>query len=106
MLKDEGVLYFQVAGLRRWWQWEDIAWGLFMGENIFPGADASCPLGWVTTHLERAGFEVQRVHNLGSHYSRTIQHWLEEWIRQKDALILKFGAPAWRRWEGRCVVQN
>merc|ERR1711865_747762 len=60
LLSDDGVFYFQVAGLRRQWQWEDLVWGLFMGEHVFPGADASCPLGWVSTHLERAGFEVQR----------------------------------------------
>ena len=27
MLKDNGTLYFQVAGLRRWWQYEDLVWG-------------------------------------------------------------------------------
>ena len=27
-------------------------------EHVFPGADASCPMGWVVTHLEQAGFEV------------------------------------------------
>ena len=99
LLKDDGTLYFQVAGLRREWQYEDIAWGLFMGEHIFPGADASTPMGWVTTHLERNGFEVQRVHNLGTHYSRTLFQWLEEWYAAKDAMIAKYGAKEWRRWE-------
>lgn len=99
LLEDGGVLYFQVAGLRRWWQWEDLVWGLFMGENVFPGADASCPLGWVATHLERAGFEVQRVQNLGTHYSRTLGQWLEEWRKGKAALSAKHGEIAWRRWE-------
>lgn len=99
MLKDKGTLYFQVAGLRRFWQYEDLVWGLFMGENVFPGADASCPLGWVTSELERAGFEVQRTQNLGSHYSRTLFQWLEEWTRQKDSLIKTYGAKPWRRWE-------
>ena len=46
MLKDDGVFYLQVAGLRRSWRYEDLVWGLFMGEHVFPGADASCPLGW------------------------------------------------------------
>merc|ERR1719262_188128 len=95
MLKDDGVLYFQVAGLRRWWQYEDMVWGLFMGENVFPGADASCPLGWVSTQLERAGFEVQRTQNLGSHYSRTLFQWLEEWIKDKDNLVSRYGDVAW-----------
>lgn len=99
LLKDDGVLYFQVAGLRREWQFEDFVWGLFMGEHVFPGADASTPLGWVSTHLERNGFEVQRVHNLGSHYSRTLAQWLEEWHLGKDEIVPKYGITAWRRWE-------
>jgi cyclopropane fatty-acyl-phospholipid synthase-like methyltransferase len=99
MLKDNGTLYFQVAGLRRHWQYEDLVWGLFMGEHVFPGADASVPLGWVTSQLERAGFEVQRTQNLGTHYSRTLFQWLEEWQRQEASLTKTYGAVAWRRWE-------
>lgn len=99
LLKDDGILYFQVAGLRRQWQYEDLVWGLFMGEHVFPGADASCPMGWVTTQLERAGFEVQRVQNLGSHYSRTLDQWLQEWHAKKDQTVKKYGEKAYRRWE-------
>jgi cyclopropane fatty-acyl-phospholipid synthase-like methyltransferase len=99
LLKDDGIFYFQVAGLRRAWQYEDLTWGLFMGEHVFPGADASVPLGWVSLHLERNGFEVQRVQNLGTHYSRTLFQWLEEWKLYKESISEKYGAVAWRRWE-------
>jgi len=99
LLKDDGLLYFQVAGLRRQWQYEDLVWGLFMGEHVFPGADASCPMGWVTTQLERSGFEVQRVQNLGTHYSRTLDQWLQEWRKKKDQTVKKYGVKAYRRWE-------
>lgn len=99
MLKDEGVFYFQVAGLRRAWRFEDLVWGLFMGENVFPGADASCPLGWVSTQIERAGFEIQRVHNMGHHYSRTLAHWLDNWRENKEYVEKKYGEAAYRRWE-------
>lgn len=99
ILKDDGVFYFQVAGLRREWRYEDLVWGMFMGENVFPGADASCNMGWVTQHLERNGFEVQRVSNLGNHYSRTLQHWLDEWNLGKTEIVKKYGIKAWRRWE-------
>jgi len=99
LLKDEGVFYFQVAGLRRHWRFEDLTWGLFMGEHVFPGADASCPLGWVSDQLERAGFEIQRVHNMGSHYSRTLADWLVNWRANKDDIVAKYGAEAYRRWE-------
>jgi cyclopropane fatty-acyl-phospholipid synthase-like methyltransferase len=99
LLKDDGTLYFQVAGLRPQWQWRDFIWGMFMNEHVFPGADASTPLYWVVNHLERAGFEVQRVHNMGSHYSRTLNDWLSEWRKGKDVIVGKYGAVAWRRWE-------
>mmetsp|Transcript_39421 Transcript_39421/g.95383 ORF Transcript_39421/g.95383 Transcript_39421/m.95383 type:complete len:470 (-) Transcript_39421:402-1811(-) len=99
LLKDDGVFYFQVAGLRRAWHYEDFVWGLFMGENVFPGADASCPLGWVVEQVERAGFEVQRTHNMGSHYSRTLQHWLDNWRTNEEYITNKYGGFAYRRWE-------
>lgn len=99
MMKDDGVFYFQVAGLRRAWRYEDIVWGLFMGEHVFPGADASTPIGWVSTQVERAGFEVQRVHNMGSHYSRTLYHWLVNWRSNKEYVEKKYSPEAYRRWE-------
>lgn len=99
MLKNDGIFYFQVAGLRRAWQYEDLIWGLFMGEHVFPGADASCPLGWISTQVERAGFEIQRVHNMGTHYSRTLDHWLDNWHANKSTMIEKYGPQAYRRWE-------
>ena len=70
-----------------------------MGEHVFPGADASCPLGWISTQVERAGFEIQRVHNMGSHYSRTLAHWLENWRANKDYIVGRYGPVPYRRWE-------
>ena len=35
MMKDDGVFYFQVAGLRRAWRFEDFIWGLFMVRTSF-----------------------------------------------------------------------
>ena len=81
MLEDNGVFFLQIAGLRQAWQWEDFIWGLFMDQYIFPGADASCPLNWVVYQLELAGFEVQGVETIGVHYSRTINHWYNNWMR-------------------------
>lgn len=99
LLKDDGIFYFQVAGLRRHWRYEDLVWGLFMMEHVFPGADASLNIGWVSTQLEKAGFEVQRVNNLGSHYSRTLDQWLEVWRANKDKTIQKYTEISYRRWE-------
>lgn len=47
LLDDDGIFVLQVAGFRPSWQYEDLIWGLFMNKYIFPGADASCSLGWV-----------------------------------------------------------
>lgn len=98
LLKPNGLFYLQIAGLRRAWQYEDLCWGIFMASYIFPGADASCPLGWVATQLERAGFEIHRVENCGVHYSLTIKKWYDNWMRNKDPVIAKYGQYWFRMW--------
>lgn len=93
MLEDDGIFFLQIAGLRRTWQWEDFIWGLFMAKYIFPGADASCPLGWVVTQLEKAGFEVHSSETIGVHYSLTINHWYDNWMKPQTqaAMTEKYG---------------
>jgi len=98
MLKDDGIFYLQIAGLRRPWQYEDLVWGLFMGKYIFPAADASCPLGFVVDQVERAGFEVHRVENCGVHYSLTIKKWYDNWVANKEAVLEKYGERWFRMW--------
>lgn len=103
-LKDEGTFYIQVAGLQRGYaegynNYQDIVWGMFMDEHVFPGADASCPMGWVVTKLEQAGFEPQSVHNLGYHYSLTLDHWRQVWEAKKDDVVKVYGERSWRRWQ-------
>merc|ERR1712151_20124 len=103
-LADDGIFYLQVAGLPRGYaegynHYEDLVWGMFMDEHVFPGADASCPMGWVVTHLERAGFEVQRAQNLGWHYSRTLAHWLDVWTSKKQEIENVYGVVQRRRWQ-------
>lgn len=98
MLKDDGFFYLQIAGLRRAWQYEDLIWGLFMGTYIFPAADASCPLGFVTTQCERAGYEVHRVENCGVHYGLTINCWYNQWLSNKKAVVEKYGEWWFRLW--------
>jgi len=104
LLADDGVFYLQVAGLPRGYgegynHYQDIVWGLFMDEHVFPGADASCPMGWVVTKLEQAGFEVQNVHNLGAHYAQTLDQWRETWVQKKEQIVKVYGERSWRRWE-------
>ena len=98
LLEDDGIFYLQIAGLRREWQFEDLVWGLFMGKYIFPGADASCPLGFVVDQLERGGFEVHRVENCGVHYSVTIRKWYENWRSNEEAIVAAYGQRWFRMW--------
>ena len=99
LLDDDGIFVLQVAGLRRSWQYEDLIWGLFMNKYIFPGADASCSLGWVINQVESAGFEVKTVDVLGVHYGATIQRWYENWLKNGDKCSEKYGEKINRIWK-------
>lgn len=98
LLDDDGVMVFQVAGLRPRWQYWDLIWGLFMNKYIFPGADASCPLHWVIGQLEYAGFEVRSCDVVGIHYSATIDRWLKNWKKNEAKVKAKYGDKLYRLW--------
>ncbi|KAJ8489297.1 hypothetical protein ONZ45_g13645 [Pleurotus djamor] len=98
LLDDNGIFVLQVAGFRQCWQFEDLIWGLFMNKYIFPGADASCSLGWVVTQVESAGFEVKNIDVLGVHYSATLWRWYKNWISNKDKVIEAYGERWYRIW--------
>lgn len=91
MLDDDGVFFLQIAGLRKPWQYEDLIWGLFMNKYIFPGADASTPLGFFVDSLEGAGFEVKGIDTIGVHYSATLWKWYRNWLANKDKVVAKYG---------------
>ncbi|CAN8096353.1 unnamed protein product [Discula destructiva] len=99
MLDDDGVFYLQIAGLRKSWQYEDLIWGLFMNKYVFPGADASTPLGWFIDKLEGAGFEVKHSDTIGVHYSATLWRWYRNWMANKDKVEAKYGKRWFRIWE-------
>lgn len=94
MLDDDGVLIMQLTGLRKQWQYEDLVWGLFMNKYIFPGADASTPLGWYIEQFEASGWEVKSVDTIGVHYSATLWRWYRNWLGNKDKVVGKYG----RKW--------
>lgn len=91
MLDDDGIFFLQIAGLRKAWQYEDLTWGLFMNKYVFPGADASTPLGWVIDKIEGAGFEVKHIDTIGVHYSATLWRWYRNWLANKDKVTAKYG---------------
>lgn len=96
MLDDDGVFFLQIAGLRRSWQYEDLVWGLFMNKYIFPGADASTPLGWFVGQLEGAGFEIKAIDTIGVHYSATIWRWYRNWMANREKVEAKYGTRWFR----------
>ncbi|KAK0196653.1 sphingolipid C9-methyltransferase [Armillaria mellea] len=91
-------MVFQVAGFRPCWQFEDLNWGLFMNKYVFPGADASCSLGWVIQKLEGVGFEIKNIDVLGVHYSATLYRWYLNWVSNKDKVIAAYGDKWYRTW--------
>jgi sphingolipid C9-methyltransferase len=99
MLDDDGVFFLQIAGLRKPWQYEDLIWGLFMNKYIFPGADASTPLGFFVGSLEGAGFEIKAIDTIGVHYSATLWRWYRNWIGNKSKVEAKYGTRWFRIWE-------
>ncbi|OWZ32955.1 sphingolipid C9-methyltransferase [Cryptococcus neoformans var. grubii Br795] len=98
LLADDGVMVFQVAGIRTCWQFEDLVWGLFMNKYVFPGADASCALNWVVSQLEHANFEIKSIDVLGVHYSATLHRWYQNWLSNKDKCVAKYGERWYRIW--------
>ncbi|PHH78551.1 hypothetical protein CDD82_2979 [Ophiocordyceps australis] len=99
MLDDDGIFFLQYAGLRKPWQYEDLNWGLFMNKYIFPGADASTPLGWVVDKLEAAGFEIKQIDTIGVHYSATLWRWYRNWMGNRSKVEAKYGGRWFRIWE-------
>ena len=69
-----------------------------MNKYVFPGADASCSLGWVINQVEAAGFEVKNIDVLGVHYSATIYRWYKNWLSNKDKVIEAYGERWYRIW--------
>jgi len=98
LLKDDGLFYIQVCGLRPSWQFEDFVWALFMGKYIFPAADASCPSSWVMMELEQAGFEIHSYENVSIHYVKTIFLWYKNFLSNYDKMRDIYGERLCRIW--------
>lgn len=104
LLDDDGLFFLQIAGLRAkngmlGFHFEDLVWGLFMNKYIFPGADASMPLSFVVENLEKAGFEIHSVENIGIHYSLTISRWYDNWMQNRAEVVKTYGEWWFRLWQ-------
>jgi cyclopropane fatty-acyl-phospholipid synthase-like methyltransferase len=107
LLKDDGLFLLQFCGLRRGGgegvapvglRPEDMVWGLFMNEYIFPGADASLPLSDMLKAMEKAGFDVQSAENVSIHYSLTIKRWHDNWQKNRESITKAYGERWYRLW--------
>jgi cyclopropane fatty-acyl-phospholipid synthase-like methyltransferase len=107
LLKDDGLFLLQFCGLRRGGgkgvpplglRPEDMIWGLFMGEYIFPGADASLPLSDMVKAMEKAGFDIQSAENVSIHYAMTIKRWHDNWQRNRATILKSYGERWYRLW--------
>ena len=67
-----------------------------MNKYIFPGADASTPLGFVINSLEAAGFEIKGLDTAGVHYSTTLWHWYRNWLANREKVVAKYGEKWFR----------
>ncbi|KAL9619283.1 MAG: hypothetical protein Q9204_008312, partial [Flavoplaca sp. TL-2023a] len=70
-----------------------------MNKYIFPGADASTPLGWFVDKLEGAGFEIKGIDTIGVHYSATLWRWYRNWMANREKVEAKYGKRWFRIWE-------
>ena len=81
-----------------YWDASDFTWTMFMSKYIFPGADASLPLSFVTGQLEKAGFEIRSIDNVNMHYAMTIYRWYRNWEKNRDQVIRAYGERWYRLW--------
>ncbi len=98
LLDDDGLFFLQIVGKRVQTDPHDFTWLAFMSKYIFPGADASLPLGYVTNQLEKAGFEIHSVENINVHYGVTIHKWYQNWTKNQAKVVAGYGERWYRLW--------
>ena len=57
------------------------------------------PVSWDLRKIEKVGFEVHSIENIGIHYSKTINFWYDNWMRNKDKVLEKYGQEVFRIYE-------
>lgn len=109
LLKDDGLFVLQWTGIRNLYhprnpftalslRPEDLIWSLFMARYIFPGADASLPLSAMLRAAEEGGFEIADVERMSGHYVRTLRHWRDLWVKNREEVVKAYGERWYRLW--------
>ncbi|MEM9824136.1 MAG: class I SAM-dependent methyltransferase, partial [Bacteroidota bacterium] len=57
------------------------------------------PVSWDLRRIEKAGFEINTVENVGIHYSKTIAAWYKNWMSNKEKCIAKYGEKTFRMYQ-------
>ncbi|KAF4783587.1 cyclopropane-fatty-acyl-phospholipid synthase [Colletotrichum scovillei] len=99
LLADDGIFFLEVAGANELWQFEDLVWRLLMAKYVCPDAVPYASLASLINQLERAGFRVNSVDNVGRHYSETARKWYGNFVRNREALVAMYGPKIYRTFE-------
>ncbi|OHE94604.1 cyclopropane-fatty-acyl-phospholipid synthase [Colletotrichum orchidophilum] len=99
LLDDDGVLFLEVAGARKSWQYEDLIWRLLTAKYVCPDAVPYASLGSLTDQLENAGFQVKSVENISAHHSATVRKWYNNFVCNRKALEATYGSKIFRTFE-------
>ena len=68
---------------------EAIIFNKFIGKFIFPAGQLAPP-NLIADYAEKAGFRVERIHELGQHYARTLETWAANLeAKREEAISLK-----------------
>jgi len=71
-----------------------------MNKYIFPGADASTPLGWFVDKLEGAGFEIKSIDTIGGQYlsPRIV---IEAWLMNLYSSLQRYSLEVVQKLDGK-----
>ena len=70
---------------------ESVLFAKFIQKQIFPGGQLVTP-NTITAHATQAGFNVERIHSLQSHYAKTLAIWAEQ-LEAKQSQAFRVASP-------------
>jgi cyclopropane fatty-acyl-phospholipid synthase-like methyltransferase len=57
------------------------------------------PLHWDIKNLEKSGFEIHSIENIGIHYCKTVEFWYHNWMSNRSKVLEKYGERTFRIYE-------
>ncbi|KAL0767791.1 hypothetical protein CaCOL14_010030 [Colletotrichum acutatum] len=96
LLADNGIFFLEVSGANESWQYEDLVWRLLMAKYVCLDAVPYASLASLIQRLDSAGLRVNRMENVGRHYSETVRKWYGNFVRNREALVAMYGSKIYR----------